>query len=153
MTTINRKNVRDEVYTGLLAAVSGVGKPASNVYKGQKKELFKESPVLLILSSGIQREIAGVGSQLYENKINIELMYLVYNGDENNPLTEDQREDALDDLEAATAQWCVTHQRGTAYRSLNYTPQMTEVIPIRYIDGNPYLIESALLTLEGRDVV
>lgn len=153
MTTLNRKTIRDELYTGLLAAVAGTGKPASNVYKGQKKELMKESPVLLILSSGIQRELAGVGTKLYENSINVELMYLVYNGDTENPLDETQREDALDDLEAAAAQWCADHQKGTTYRSLVYTPQMTEIMPVKWIDGNPYLVESALLVLEGRDTV
>lgn len=151
MTVRNRKDVRAEIYNGLLTAVSGAGKPASSVYTGQKKELNKESPVVLVLGSGIQREIAGVGSAKYDNSVNLEIWYLVYNGNESNPLTESQREDALDDVEAACAQWFVDHQKGTTYRALDYTPQKTEIMPVKYIDGNPYLIETALLVLDGRD--
>lgn len=151
MTTSNVKETINEIHLGLASAIAGTGKPASSVYKGQKKELNGESPVVLVMFSGVRRELAGVGTQLYENKFDIEVQFLVYNGNEDNPLAEDAREDALADCEAAAAGWFATHQRGTYYRSLTYTPTQAQVIPIKYIDGNPYLMLSALVTVERRD--
>jgi len=151
MTASSAKDCINEIYTGLASAIAGTGKPASAVYKGQKKELKGESPVVLVMFSGVRRELAGVGTQLYENKFDVEIQYLVYNGSEDNPLAEDAREDALADCEAAAAGWFATHLRGTTYRSLTYTPTQAQVIPIKYIDGNPYLMLSALVTVERRD--
>lgn len=151
MTTSNAKDTINEIHLGLASAISGTGKPASSVYKGQKKELKGESPAVLVMFSGVQRSLAGVGTQLYENKFDIEVQYLVYNGSEDNPLDEDEREDALADCEAAAAGWFATHQKGTTYRSLTYTPNQAQVIPIKYIDGNPYLMLSAMVTVERRD--
>ena len=158
MTSTNPKNVIHEIFegtdtlSGLKAAVAGTGKPAASAYLGQRKELNKESPVLLVMFGGIDRKFAGVGTKLYENSTTIELQYMVYNGAEDNPLAEDEREDAMADIETAVAQWFADHQKGTHYRSVIYPVEKTQPLPLKHIDGNPYLIMSAYAVAETRDV-
>lgn len=157
MTAQNPSVVVHEIFEGidglggLKAACAGDGKPAQAVYLGQRKDLLGASPALLVMFGGIGRGLAGVGTQLYENAITIELQFMVYNGTENNPLAEDEREDAIMTLETSVAQWCATHQRGTNYRFLKYLAEKTQVLPLDHIDGSPYLIMTAYAVAESRD--
>jgi hypothetical protein len=151
MTTLSRETVRDEIVTALSSAVAGSGKVFSSVYGYQKGKLDGESPVCLVLSAGIQRSIRGIGAQVYDNHIDLELQILVYDGDKSNPLTEQQREDKIDTCEAALAAWFVTHQSGTNYRVVDYTPEPSQITAIPYIDGNPYLLEKIKVTVEAPD--
>jgi len=149
MTVLNRKDVRGEIGTSLGIAI-GSENPAKAIYVYMHPQLEKQSPVVLVLGNGIQRTPAGLGVVRYDNLIALELHYLVYDGADN-PLEADEREDKLDDVEAAVADWCRTHRDGTTYRNLIYTPVMTQATRIKYIDGNPYLLEVALIHVEGRD--
>jgi hypothetical protein len=151
MTVLSRKLVRDEITAGLSAAVAGSGKPASAVYGYQKGKLDGESPVVLVLNGPIKRDFAGMGTGRYDNSLSLELQVLVYDGDKNQPLTEQQREDKIDECEAAIAAWCASNQKGTYYRALTYTPEPTEVRQITYLDGNPYLLEVIKLSMEAPD--
>jgi hypothetical protein len=151
MTTLSRETVRDEIVTAVAAAVAGTGKPFSSVYGYQKGDLGGESPVLLVLSGSIQRQIDGVGTKRYYNFITLELQILVYDGDENQPLTEQEREDKIDACEAALANYFKDHQSGTSYLALAYTPEPTQITEVTYLDGNPYRLEVAQLKLEAKD--
>ncbi len=152
MTVLNRETVRDEIVTALSAAIAGSGKPAAAVYGYQKGKLDGESPVVLVLSAGIQRAIAGLGTNKYYNQVTLEIHILVYDGADNQPLTEIQREDKVDEIEAATADWFKDHQIGTSYRAARYTPeQPSEITTVTYLDGNPYRLEIVKVQLEAPD--
>jgi hypothetical protein len=153
MTVISREAVRDEVVAGLSADIVGDGRPVKAVYGYQIGTLEGESPVVLVLSGPIKRKIAGMGAKRYDNTITLEIQSLVYDGDTNQDLSEQEREDKLDEIEAAIATWCVNHQIGTNYRALRYTPnEPTEVQKIPYLDGNPYLLEVIKIEVEAPDL-
>jgi hypothetical protein len=151
MTVLSRKTVRDEIATALQTAVAGSGKPFSSVYGYQIGKLDGESPVCLVLSAPIQRSIQGIGTQRYYNTIDLELHVLVFDGDKNQPLTEQLREDKMDECEAALAAWFATHQSGTSYQVCEYTPEPTQITNVEYLDGNPYRLEIVKVRLEARD--
>ncbi len=155
MTIISRKTIRDEIVAALSTALTGSGKPVSSVYGYQIGKLNGESPVVLVLSRSTERRPAGVGAKKFNNTFELELQVLVYDGLENNPLTEQQREDKVDEIEAAMADWFASHQNGAehamTHRALTYTPTPTAVEPITYLDGNPYLLERVTVRLEAQD--
>jgi hypothetical protein len=151
MTVLSRKLVREEVATGLAGAITGSNKPASSVYPYLKGKLDGESPVVFVLSRGIQRKPRGMGSKSYDSDFRLEIQVLVYDGPDNNPLTEQQREDKVDEIEAAIADWFVKNQTGTNYYNAEYTVEPTGVSPIIFLDGNPYLMERITVRMEGRD--
>lgn len=151
MSAQNREVVRDEIATGLETALTGEDKPVLAVYNHQPGKLDGASPVILVLSGPIQRRIQGIGTQRYYNTVDIEIHALVYDGKENQPLTEDAREDKLDKVEQLIADWFATHQVGENYRNVEYTPKPTEKRRVTYLDGNPYQLEVIPVRLNSED--
>lgn len=152
MTTLNRKFARAEIAAGLAAALVGTGLPVKSVYAYQPGKLDGESPVVLVLSGPIQRAHQGMGTARYHNEIDLEIQVLIYDGSTSNPLTEAQREDKMDDIETAVADWFAGHQKGTYYRAVHYTPEPTRILNANYLDGNPYRIEVIPVQLEAPDL-
>jgi hypothetical protein len=150
VTMINRETIRDAVVSGLVTATTGTGKPVSGVYGYQKGRLDGESPVILVLSGGIQRIPAGLGSQKYNNVIELELHLLVYDGADN-PLSEAEREDKVDAIELACAGYFATNQNTATWRACFYTPDPTQITNVTYLDGNPYRLEIVKVRLEVQD--
>ncbi len=150
MSVLSRKSVREEIATALAADIAGTGKPVSSVYPYQIGVLNGESPVVLVLSNGTQRHPRGMGAKTYDNAFTFELHVLVYDG-KDNPLTEQQREDKVDEIEAAMAAWFALHQSGTNYRACTYTPEPTQITTVKYLDGNPYRLEVAKVHVEAPD--
>lgn len=150
MTVLSRKTVRDEIATGLRTSLAGTGLPVSSVYSNRVGKLNGESPVLLVLSGQSLRSFQGMGTKRYQSAMTIEIHSLIYDGDQNNPLTESQREDKADEIEAGIAGWIADHQIGTSYRSLRYG-QATDRLDVQMLDGNPYLLEIIYLEVEGLD--
>jgi hypothetical protein len=151
VTALNRQLVREEIATGLRTELTGSGKPVSSVYHYQKGKLEGESPIVLVLSGPIQRSPNGLGAKKYDNNIELEIHILVYDGEDNNPMTEEEREEAGDLIEQMTAEWFAQNQTGTNYRSVTYTPRPTTKTTVKYIDGNPYLLEVVPVELEKAD--
>lgn len=154
MTVLNRKLVRKEIAAALKldATVTGL---VADIYHYQKGRLGGQSPVIEVLSGPIRRKIAGMGAKRYDNAFDLEIHILVYDGDDNNPLTEEQRDDAVDDIETALGAWCATHQSGTYYRALRYTDdgaKPTEPMIIKMLDGNPYRLEVVHVPVEAPDL-
>jgi hypothetical protein len=152
MTTLSRETVRDEIVASLASSIAGSGKPVSSVYGYQVGKLDGESPVVLVLSASTARTPRGMGAQSWDNEFSFELHVLVYDGKDANPLTEQQREDKMDEIEAAIAGWMATHQHGTNYRALYYTPEPTTITSVTYLDGNPYRLEVIKVRVEAPDL-
>jgi hypothetical protein len=147
---MNRATIRKRIADGLIADLKVDGTVAE-VYAYRKGGLSGQSPVLLVLSGNIDRTIAGVGQQTYENAISIEIHALVYDGDESNPLTEEQRDDRMDLIETRIASWVAAHQIDISYyRALSYaTP--TERADVTFAGGGPYQLEIVTLRAEAPD--
>lgn len=150
MTVLSRKLVRTELADGLRAAVTGIGKPVSTVYDHRVGKLNGESPVLLVISGESEREIQGMGAHRFSNSMTFEIHSLIYDGDQDQPLTEIQREDTADEIEAQVAGWIAEHQRGINYQALEYA-QPTDRIEVQMLDGNPYMLEIIYLSAKGTD--
>jgi len=150
MTVLSRKTIKEEIATGLSTALVGSGKPAIALYSYQKGKLGGESPVILVTSGTLDREFKGMGSTTFDSRFIIDCHVLVYDGDENQPLTETQREDKGDELEVGIATWVASHQKGTNYRALRYQ-KPTERASVVMLDGEPYLLEIISLEVEAPD--
>jgi len=150
MTPLSRKTVKEEIGSGLSTALVGSGKPVKALYTYQKGKLGGESPVLLVTSGVLFREFKGMGSTTYDSQFEIVCHLLVYDGDENQPLTESQREDKGDEIEVGIATWIASHQKGTNYRALRYSAP-TERASVQMLDGEPYLVEIIKLEVEAPD--
>lgn len=150
MTVLSRKTVKEEIGNGLSTALVGSGKPASALYTYQKGKLGGESPVILVVSGILERMFRGMGAVTYDSNFLIECHVLVYDGDNNQPLTETLREDKGDELEAAIATWVAANQKGTCYRALRYS-KPTERASVIMLDGEPYLLEIISLEVEATD--
>lgn len=153
MTVLSRETVRKEFATMLQGELVGPGKPVAAVYHYQVPALGGQSPVVLVLSRSTQRDFAGMGSSKFDNSFELEIQILVYDGNSKpeNPLTAEQREDKVDEIERMIADAAATHQKGASYRSVTYTPNKTVVEPVQYLDGVPYLLERVPVQLEAPD--
>lgn len=152
MTVLNRATVRAAFSAGVAAAVSGTGKPAEIVYDYMPDTLQGQSPVVLVLSRGVRRAIRGMGAKKYDNQFDLEVHVLVYDG-ESNPLTPAQREDKVDEIEAAVAEYCVQNQNSATWRALTYTPETTtEILVTKFFDGVPYRFEVIPVQVEAPDL-
>jgi hypothetical protein len=152
MTVFSRDLARKEVATGLTAVLVGTGLPCAAVFSYQVGRLGGASPVVEVMSGTIARGFAGMGTSRFDSNMNLEVHILIYDGDENNPLTEPGREDAADQIEALIAGWVSTHQRGTYYRALRFSGDHSERAGVKMLDGNPYQLEILKLELEVPDL-
>lgn len=159
MTIRNRQTVQDEITAFLkvdFATYKGVDGTnpilaTTQIYGYMPAKLNGASPVILVLGAPIDRAFAGVGTAKYENEMEFEIHHLVYDGADNNPLTEENREKTMNLIESYNAQSCASHQRGTNYRSLRRNGP-TERTAVRYLDGNPYQLEIIKILVEAPDV-
>lgn len=158
MTPRNRQTVQDEV-KGYLATdmptylgADGVNTviASSQIYTYMPAKLGGASPAVLVLGGPIDRKFAGVGTSKYENEIEFEIHNLVYDGPDNNPLTEENREKTMNLLEMYVAQSLAGHQTGTSYRALRRNGP-TNRTAVKYLDGAPYQLEIIKLVAETRD--
>ena len=152
MTVLSRKTVRKEVGAGLETVLVGTGLPCAAVYSYQVGKLGGMSPVVEVLSGTINRPFAGMGTKRYESDMTLEIHILVYDGQVNQPFTDEQKEDAADDIEAIVAQWVADHQRGTNYRAVRFAEEQSQRAEVKMLDGNPYMIEILKLEVEAPDL-
>lgn len=159
MMVKNRQIVQDEIADFLkidfasYLGVDGVNPivAISQIYGYMPAKLNGASPVVLVLGAPVARAYAGVGTAKYENEMEIEIHHLVYDGAENNPLSEENRERTMNLMEAYNAQSCAARQRGTNYRALRRNGP-TDRTAIKYLDGNPYQLEIIKILVEAPDV-
>jgi len=152
MAVLSRSLVRGEIATGLTTALVGTGKPVKAVYAYQKGSLGGESPAVLVLSGTVERGLSGMGTARYSSEMGIEIHILIYDGTTAQPLTETQREDKADEIEAAIATWVAANQRGTYYRALRFAAGPSERGAVKMLDGNAYSVEILKLEVEAPDL-
>jgi len=146
MTATNRQTKRERIAAILTTNLVGAGKPVSVVYAYQKSKL-DVSPVLLVMSSGSERNKNKIGSTLYRNRFGFEIHSLIRDTDDSG-LTEQQREDRLDLIDKMIAdtvaqyesdnEWDRLYFSGNDSRNGEATPsKATKVM----IDGKPFILE------------
>ena len=141
----NRKTIRTAIATGLSTVLVGTNKPCAEVVNYQKKTIDK-TPLVEVMSSSSMRGVKGMGTSKYSNHFQYEINVLIRDTDDSG-LNEEEREDALDDIEKAIADW-VGDNRSTANwdrlgyvgeRSQEDVPEPTQIIKVIY--DKPYLLE------------
>ena len=142
MATKSRELARDALASLLSAAITGAGQPVQAVYNYFKGALAGESPVVLVTSGAIGREIAGQGTAQYEMKVGLNVIVLVAEADAAAGITEQNVDDLVDSIEAKIADVVAANQNNPGvWDQLKYSDQPSEPLPGRDLDGHPYVVE------------
>ena len=111
---------------------------AQAVFHFQKSDFGKASPVVYITSSGSRRKKLTRSGYQSQFKLNIHLWVLQVSKD--GTWTEEQAEDALDQLEKELAEACLSVQGSSLISFIEYEGQ-SNADGIVIIGGEPYLHE------------
>jgi hypothetical protein len=156
ITVLNRQLVQTEIKTFLttdFATYAGVvagSKLVHSIFDYMEPNIKGASPVILVLGGDIGRKFDGVGSNVYDNEVGIELHVLVYAGLKANPLTPQQIEQTANQIEYCIALSCRSHRRGTYYQNL-YRAGLSKRTKVIYLDGEKYEFELIKLTAKAGD--
>ncbi len=132
--TASRAEVRQELAKYLKGAMPS----AQEVYHFQKSDFGKASPVVYITSSGSNRQRLTRAGYQSHFKLNVHLWVLQVSKD--GAWTEEQAEDALDQLEKELAEACLNVQGSRLISFIEYEGQ-SNADGITIIGGEPYLHE------------
>ena len=140
MSVQSRKAVREEVGMLLTTRLTG----AQQVYTDQPSGFGGQSPVVVVASSGSEREGAnkrtfgGPIAPLFALDVYVFVLASATNAD-----------DALDDLEAAVAQLVADEPQAQTWTAIGYGGR-TETEFVTVLDGSEYKRERIPLVLTGR---
>ncbi len=112
MTDTNRKNVRAQFATLLSTAMVGTGLPVQAVYDYRVGDFAGNSPVVTVSSVGAARPAFTFrgAKPVYRLQVDVFVLYAMEDG----TWTEEQAEDALDDIEKLLGD-VIAANRSTAY--------------------------------------
>jgi len=149
----NRQAVRDAVAAGLnTALVAGGTGIVTAVYGYHKGDIKGESPVVLVMSRGMDRMQWGQGTQKYRSQVYLEVLVFVADAETlQTPTWTDQAvEDRLDEIEKEIADWVADNRAMTGvYAYLEHNGQ-SEVFAVA-IGGKPWTMERIILQAEAFD--
>lgn len=141
MASPNRNDFLDAMQVSLTAALT-----VQEVYGYQSRDLNRQSPVVRILSAGSERPqltLKGSRSTLY---FIIEIWVL--QSESATGWTEEDAERALNDIEAATADWIVANRTNDTWQKIYHTrPSVVSVINDTH--GETHLLERIPVTAEA----
>lgn len=151
---VNRETVRDALTTLLSTALTGSGNPVQSVYGYHIAEFGQdgfESPVVLVLSSGSQRERRGLGNQVYRSFFRLEILVFVSDAITAESWTDADVEDRLDLIEQKIAN-VIAENRSTAdWHDLKHVPgNLTNIVPAK-LGGHSYKMETIPVIVEVHD--
>jgi hypothetical protein len=142
VTTKSREVMRDQFSVLLSAALVGSGKPVTAVYNYFKGRLDGESPVVLVTSGPIAREIAGQGTAQFAMKVGLNVIVFVAEANADAGITELEVDDLVDSIEAKIADVVAANQSAAGYwDNLKYSGQPSEPVAGKDLDGHPYVVE------------
>lgn len=117
MTVANRRTWRAAIASDLATAL--VPTYAQALYAGQVADFGSQSPVVIVSSAGSDRpndSYATQGTVLFFN-LDVFVLY----ADSDNGFDEMDAEDALDDIEAAVAEWVLANATRTPSNGIGWT--------------------------------
>lgn len=150
----NRETARKAFAALLTTALTGSGKPVQSVYDKHVSEFGGagfESPVVLVLSSGSQRERRGLGSKKYRTFFRLEVLAFVSDAISAESWTDADVEDRLDLIEKEIAD-VIAENRSTAnWNDLKHVPgNFTNIVPAK-LGGHSYKMETIPVIVEVHD--
>lgn len=137
----NRKTVRRAVASNLSTALT----TAQVVYNHMKGDFSGQSPVVRVMSVGSERKRFTAEGDRARFVLNIQLWVLY--SDKHSGWTEEEAEDALDDLEHEVATWVVANRTTDEWKDLEFLSVSN--IQTAMFSGNPYLIEDIQISLKA----
>ena len=139
MASANRETVRDALAALLEAALTGSGKPVQAVYGYLKSDLAGQSPVVMVQSAGIRREMASASDD-WDNVMRFELLAWVMDANEASGWTDANVDDAVDAVEAAIADVIAANRRNDNWDELVYADEFTRLLQVT-VGSTPYVLE------------
>lgn len=140
----NRKTIRTQLGTLLEAELVGAGLPLQALYPYRVADFNNQSPVGVLSSGGSDRtrkSLEGAGAIFYFEFF-VFVLYATLDG----TWTEQNAEDALDDIEAALAQFLVDYYSTAHWVSLRLVDR-SEIVDLN-IGGQEYKRENFTLAVE-----
>lgn len=137
MISGSRKEARAHLAGQLAGALVGAGKPAQAVYDYRVGDFQGQSPVVVVSSGGSNRErftFRGTKPS-FELTIHVFVLY----ADEAGTWTEENAEDALDDIEEVIAETLTANQRTNYWEAISFVePSQTGSV---MVGGKEYRTE------------
>lgn len=150
----NRETVREALTALLSSALTGVGNPVQAVYGYHISEFGGdgfESPVVLVLSSGSQRERRGLGHQVYRTFFRLELLVFVSDARVAESWTDAEVEDRLDLIEKEIADVLAENRSTASWHDIKHVPgNFTNIVPAK-LGGHSYKMEMIPVIVEVHD--
>jgi hypothetical protein len=137
MTTTSRKSAREHLAGQLTGALVGTGKPAQAVYAYRVGDFQGQSPVVVVSSGGTLRERFTFKNTrpVYTFTIHVFVLY----ADEAGTWTEQDAEDALDDIEEIIASTIQANQKSPYWETISFdAPSQTAGV---MVGGKEYRTE------------
>lgn len=146
----NREACRDFLATLLESTLVTALEEVQAVYNYQKGRLI-QSPVVMVVSAGSEREPGGLGSEQYRNEFFFLVKVCLADADAAAGWTEQEVEDALDNLERRVCDVVMdnrsTAQNGSVPWEYLRVDGRTQVVYAPDLAGNPYVIEAIPVTV------
>lgn len=150
-----RETVRKALAALLTTALTGSGNPVQSVYDRHVSEFGGdgfESPVVLVLSGGSQRERRGLGNQVYRSFFRLEVLVFVSDAITAESWTDADVEDRLDLIEKELANVIAENRANPGvWHDLKHVPgNFTNIVPAK-LGGHSYKMETISVIVEVHD--
>lgn len=148
-----RETVRKALAGLLEAALVGTGLPVESVYDRHVSEFGAsgfESPVVLVLSGGSQRERRGLGSQVYRSFFRLDVLVFVSDAISAESWTDADVEDRLDLIEKQIADVLAENRSTTNWQDIKHETGFTNIVPAK-LGGHSYKMETIPVIVEVHD--
>lgn len=137
MITTSRKDAREHLASQLEGVLVGTGLPAQAIYSYQVGDFQGQSPVVVVSSGGSLRE--RLSFQGMKPKYTFTIHVFVLYADEAGTWTEQDAEDALDDIEEIIAGWVASNQKSPYWEAVSFdAPSQTSSV---MVGGKEYRTE------------
>lgn len=144
---INRQTVREAVASLLETEMTGAGNPVQTVYE-YRKDFAPESPVILVLSAGSDRQKTITFDGAMKTDVRLEVLFFVLDADDNIGWTEQEADDRLDLVEKEFSDVLNDNFRILDKRRLVPEEGFSEIFNV-VIGGKAYLMEQQFLLVQG----
>ena len=146
MTALSRAPIRAAIAALFTAELTGSGKPSQAVYEQGNPGWQHEAPVVIVRSSGSRRRGKFVGGSKGQNDFAFALQIYVPDAKPDGTWTDDQAQDALDELEARAADVVLANRRTADWLYLDWDNDYSAAESGIILNGFTYKRETIILT-------
>lgn len=139
--TANRETARDALTALFTAALVGAGKPVQAVYGYQASDFDGQSPVVVVLSSGVYRMRYTLKSTRYKSFFNLEVIVFVADAISDDSWTDANVEDKLDEVEKEIADVLADNRfNNSKWSDIRMSDEGSQILPAN-VGGDSYKME------------